>query len=120
MDTSNFLVELSLFALAVLFCFVPAIVAGLRNHPNQASIAVLNLPLGWTVLGWIGSLVWALYSESTRCVAPYAKPDEARLESLDLGALPAASVFSAHSAAPTTAPKPPHFKNCSGSQFGSP
>lgn len=39
--------------------FVPAIVAFVRNHRNRGAIFVLNLLLGWTVLGWVGALVWA-------------------------------------------------------------
>ena len=38
---------------------LPALVAGIREHKNVAAIAVLNLLLGWTVLGWVGALVWA-------------------------------------------------------------
>jgi Superinfection immunity protein len=39
--------------------FLPAIIAGFRNHHNTAAILVLNLFLGWTGLGWIASLVWS-------------------------------------------------------------
>lgn len=40
----------------------PAIVGWEREHPNQVSIALLNFFLGWTFLGWVGSLVWAYSS----------------------------------------------------------
>ena len=39
--------------------FIPAIVAWTRRHRQFMAIAVLNVLLGWTVLGWIGALVWA-------------------------------------------------------------
>jgi T4 superinfection immunity protein len=39
--------------------FVPAIVAGLRDHHQLLAIWVLNVLLGWTGLGWIVALVWA-------------------------------------------------------------
>jgi hypothetical protein len=39
--------------------FIPALVAGYRGHHQTLAIVVLNLLLGWTVLGWIGALVWA-------------------------------------------------------------
>jgi branched-subunit amino acid transport protein AzlD len=45
----------SLLALYLL----PFIIAKTRKHRNAAAIGVLNLLLGWTVLGWIGALVWA-------------------------------------------------------------
>ncbi len=42
--------------------FVPTIVASVREHRNMAGIVILNLLLGWTILGWIGALVWAVTS----------------------------------------------------------
>jgi len=41
------------------FYFVPALVAHLRRHRNEGAVSVLNLLLGWTVLGWIIALIWA-------------------------------------------------------------
>jgi hypothetical protein len=40
--------------------FIPTIVAALKGKKNFASIATLNLLLGWTVIGWIIALVWAM------------------------------------------------------------
>jgi hypothetical protein len=40
--------------------FLPALIAALRKHPQTLAIFVLNLLLGWSVIGWIGSLVWSL------------------------------------------------------------
>ncbi|MDR7370651.1 superinfection immunity protein [Flavobacterium aquidurense] len=31
-----------------------------RNHQNPIPISVLNLFLGWTIIGWICALIWAL------------------------------------------------------------
>ncbi len=39
---------------------IPALVASLRDHHNRNAIIALNLLLGWTALGWIAALVWAL------------------------------------------------------------
>ena len=39
--------------------FVPAIVATIRRHSNEMAISMLNLLLGWTLIGWIGALIWA-------------------------------------------------------------
>ncbi len=39
--------------------FAPAIIAGRRKHHQENAIIVLNILLGWTVLGWIVALVWA-------------------------------------------------------------
>ncbi|QZT33716.1 superinfection immunity protein [Caldalkalibacillus thermarum TA2.A1] len=40
--------------------FVPAIVALVRKHHNKMAIIALNVLLGWTLLGWVGALVWSL------------------------------------------------------------
>lgn len=40
--------------------FVPTIVALARHHQQSVAIFLLNFILGWTLIGWIGSLVWAL------------------------------------------------------------
>ena len=41
--------------------FLPWFLASRRDHPNLAGIAVINLLLGWTLLGWVVALVWAIY-----------------------------------------------------------
>jgi uncharacterized membrane protein YqaE (UPF0057 family) len=46
--------------------FLPALVAWKRRHGNASAIGVLNLLLGWTMIGWIGSLVWAFTSNTRK------------------------------------------------------
>jgi hypothetical protein len=48
------------FCIAGCLYFVRSIVATVRGHQNSMAIFVLNVFLGWTILGWVGSLVWAL------------------------------------------------------------
>ncbi|WP_298942950.1 superinfection immunity protein [uncultured Psychromonas sp.] len=38
--------------------FLPTIVG--TKHKNSNSIFVLNLFLGWTLLGWVIALIWAV------------------------------------------------------------
>jgi hypothetical protein len=52
------IVTLMLAGILLLY-FLPALVAGRRGHPQATAIFVLNLLLGFTVLGWVGALVWA-------------------------------------------------------------
>ena len=40
--------------------FLPTFVAFLRQHKNKLAIFLLNLLLGWTALGWVGSLIWSI------------------------------------------------------------
>ena len=47
-------------AVAVAIYFIPNFVATARKHPNANAIFALNLLLGWTVIGWVGALVWSL------------------------------------------------------------
>jgi len=40
--------------------FLPAIVGFARSKRDAVSILVLNLFLGWTAIGWVIALIWAL------------------------------------------------------------
>lgn len=51
--------------LLILLYLLPSIVAARRHHNNEGAIVALNLLLGWTFLGWVAALVWAL-SDNTR------------------------------------------------------
>jgi sorbitol-specific phosphotransferase system component IIC len=50
----------------LLVYFVPSIIASIRHHRQRMAIYALNTLLGWTLLGWVGSFVWAC----TRDVEP--------------------------------------------------
>ncbi len=80
----NNLSLVAMLALLVLF-FLPSIMAGIRMHRNGAAISIINLFLGWPLLGgefgagffpnlilrsdyvpflffvgWVGALVWSV------------------------------------------------------------
>ena len=44
---------------ALALYFVPLIVAMRNERENTTAIGLLNLFLGWTLIGWVGALVWA-------------------------------------------------------------
>jgi len=46
--------------MGLLMYFLPTIIAVVRNKRDFGAIFVLNLLLGWSVIGWIIALVWAL------------------------------------------------------------
>ena len=46
--------------------FLPTIIAWMRAHYNRIAILTLNLLLGWTVVGWIVSLVWSFTNPPPR------------------------------------------------------
>ena len=61
MQMQNFtILELLLIVLIFALYFLPTLVAFLRQHKNKLAIFLLNLLLGWTVLGWVVSLVWSV------------------------------------------------------------
>jgi 4-amino-4-deoxy-L-arabinose transferase-like glycosyltransferase len=55
--------------------FLPSVIAGARQHRNSTAIAVLNIMLGWTVLGWVISLVWA-FTNPPKAQVVYLPPNE--------------------------------------------
>ena len=59
-----------MFILLTPFFLIPTIIAFYKHHPNKKYIAILNVVGGWTVIGWIVSLVWVL---SIRFNKPTAK-----------------------------------------------
>jgi hypothetical protein len=51
---------LPIFGFGFLMYFLPAIIAFARSKRDAVSILVLNFFLGWTAIGWVVALVWAL------------------------------------------------------------
>jgi hypothetical protein len=49
-----------IFGFGFVFYFLPAIIAFARHKRDAVSILLLNLFLGWTAIGWIIALVWAV------------------------------------------------------------
>jgi len=55
-----FLLFPGFFVLAIVFSFLPTILAASRHHHNVLGVFLVNFFLGWTVIGWVIALVWAL------------------------------------------------------------
>jgi hypothetical protein len=55
----------ALIALAISIYFLPSFAAHSLKKTNFTAIFVLNLFLGWTLLGWVVALVWALTKDSS-------------------------------------------------------
>ena len=54
--------------------FLPTIIAILRRKANTGGIFVLNLLLGWTLIGWIGALVWSLSADAQPTIIVHNQP----------------------------------------------
>ncbi|HDY66579.1 MAG TPA: superinfection immunity protein [Candidatus Scalindua sp.] len=52
--------ELLIIIAAFVFYFVPSIAGWKTKGAN--GIIVLNLFLGWTIIGWVAALIWAVQS----------------------------------------------------------
>ena len=66
---------------------VPTGIAAYRDHPEKTAIFLINLFLGWTIIGWIVALVWSctgrptLYHVAT--LGDEAGPDGLKLQGRD-------------------------------------
>jgi len=49
----------TLIALIIVYC-IPLLIALERRHRQVVPLAILNVAFGWTVIGWICCLAWAL------------------------------------------------------------
>jgi 4-amino-4-deoxy-L-arabinose transferase-like glycosyltransferase len=47
----------------IAFYFLPSIVAASRHKRSENAIVATNLLLGWTLIGWIVALIWALTAD---------------------------------------------------------
>ena len=52
------------FGFGFVLYFLPAILAFARSKRDSVAILVLNLFLGWTAIGWVIALVWALKEDA--------------------------------------------------------
>jgi hypothetical protein len=66
MDTSILIIA------AIVAYFIPTIIGWNKKH--SSGILAVNLLLGWTFLGWVASLVWALSSPGKPDIWTYTCP----------------------------------------------
>jgi hypothetical protein len=56
------------FGLGTAMYFLPSIIALARSKRDLVAILLLNIFLGWTVIGWIVALVWAAKQDAPMMV----------------------------------------------------
>ena len=60
---SGFVVLLmAAFIVAMAMYALPALLAWSMGSPRRVAITLVDLLLGWTILGWIAALIWAIMS----------------------------------------------------------
>ena len=52
--------------MCILIYMLPAIIAGARSHKSYGSVAVVNIFLGWTFIGWIVALSMAFSGNTAK------------------------------------------------------
>jgi hypothetical protein len=60
------LIMTAFVTIAAVLYFVPTIVGVVRKHPQMGPIIVVNLLLGWTLIGWAGALALAVSNPRDR------------------------------------------------------
>lgn len=80
--------------LAVAFYFLPSIIGGSKRNAN--AIFTLNLLLGWSIIGWVVALIWAISNDAPPVAAAVQAPPVSAAGELErLYALHQAGVLSA-------------------------
>lgn len=51
------------FIFSLLIYFLPSMIAEAKKKKNRAAISVLNFFLGWTMIGWVIALIWAVMED---------------------------------------------------------
>jgi hypothetical protein len=51
------------FGFSFVMYFLPSIIAIVRSKRDIAGIVLLNFFLGWTLIGWVVALVWAVKTD---------------------------------------------------------
>ncbi|SAK69139.1 immunity protein [Caballeronia catudaia] len=63
-----------LLAIAVTIVYLlPAILADRSKRRSVLVLALFNVLLGWTIIGWFAALYWAFHPESARQLARIAR-----------------------------------------------
>lgn len=60
MNWIEFAIVIPVVLIGVSLYLVPTIISGIRQHRNANAILIVNLFLGWSFIGWVAALVWAM------------------------------------------------------------
>ena len=74
---SGFLLALlgtSALALVVLIWLLPGLIASRRKHPKRIAIWLITVFLGFSAVGWVIALTWAIFGPLEEVAPEAAKP----------------------------------------------
>ena len=63
-----------IFLIFLAIYFLPFSIANFRHHRDTLAIFLCNLFLGWTFLGWVGCLIWAVINFEERKTITETRP----------------------------------------------
>ena len=52
--------EITMALIVLILMFLPSLLAIQNKHTNKNAIIVLNILGGWTGIGWLIALIWAI------------------------------------------------------------
>lgn len=58
---------------ALMLYLVPSMIADATDREYAFAVTMVNILLGWTVIGWFAALVWARYPVSDRRLKHFAR-----------------------------------------------
>jgi hypothetical protein len=67
------IIEGAVFLGAVMLYLAPSIIADGREREDAFAVTMVNILLGWTVIGWFAALVWARHPVTDRRLKHFAK-----------------------------------------------
>jgi hypothetical protein len=73
-------IAFSFFIVAPALYLLPTYEAWKNEHPNLTAIALVNIFLGWSLLGWVVAIVWAFKKAEPVPVAVQQAASAARME----------------------------------------
>lgn len=63
-----------LLSLCTIGYLLPTTISIIRRRTNTMAIFVLNLFLGWTLIGWVVALVWSVATDAPKPAAQQTQP----------------------------------------------
>ena len=72
---------------ALMLYLAPAIIADARERKDAFAVTLVNILLGWTVIGWFAALLWARHPVSDRRLKQFAKRAQRTVARVTINAL---------------------------------
>ncbi|CAE6727899.1 superinfection immunity protein [Paraburkholderia haematera] len=98
------LIEGAMVLGALMLYLVPAMIADAREREDAFAVTMVNILLGWTVIGWFAALVWARHPVSDRRLKHFARRAQRAVARVTIDAI-VARAESRGSAIPTFNPR---------------